>query len=79
MEQSPSTEANIHAASQETPRLLWNSKSSLPCFQEPTTAPYPEPDESSPHPHISLRSILILSYCLTSMSSKRSLAVTFSN
>jgi hypothetical protein len=23
---------------------------SLPCLQEPATSPYPEPDESSPHP-----------------------------
>jgi len=30
--------------------------------QEPTTSPYPEPDESSPRPHpISCRSVLILS------------------
>jgi hypothetical protein len=24
---------------------------SLPCSQEPATCPYPEPNESNPHPH----------------------------
>jgi hypothetical protein len=36
---------------------------SLPCSQEPATCPYPEPNETNPHPPnpVSLRSIFMLS------------------
>jgi hypothetical protein len=34
---------------------------SLPCPQEPSTGPYPEPDQSNPSHPLSLRSILISS------------------
>jgi hypothetical protein len=34
---------------------------SSPCSQEPSTGPYPQPDESSPYYPIYLRSISILS------------------
>lgn len=31
-------------------------------LQDPTTCPRPEPDESTPHPHMPLMSVLILSF-----------------
>jgi hypothetical protein len=44
------------------PRHFVDSKGSLPCTQEPSTGPYPEPDEASPYHSILclIRSILIL-------------------
>jgi hypothetical protein len=35
---------------------------SLPCFQENNTGPYPEPDESSPHPPTYSFKILLSSF-----------------
>jgi hypothetical protein len=48
MKQSPSWETDSRSASQIPPPLV-KTKSSLQCSQESTTAPHPEPDESSPY------------------------------
>ena len=63
MEQSPSWETNWFSASQEIPCNLWNLKAHYYIYKCQLTCPYPEPDQSSPCPHIPLpwRSILILS------------------
>jgi hypothetical protein len=61
MELSPSKAINC-AATQEliefygSQRLnFMEAKGSVPCSQEPSTDPYPEPDQSSPyHPILSL-------------------------
>jgi hypothetical protein len=63
MELSPSWEVAICAATQELPSLFLEPEGSLSCSQEPSTGPYPEPDQSSPYyPTLSLlRSNLIFS------------------
>jgi hypothetical protein len=46
-------------AGQEIPPPFTEPDGSLPCSQEPTISPYPEPDKSNPyHPTLSLRYIL---------------------
>jgi hypothetical protein len=63
MEQSRFSEDESSSASPELQRILWNPEGSLPCSQEPAACPSPEPDQSSPRPHlISWRSSLLLSY-----------------
>jgi len=54
IEQSTSSEADSHSASQEILRLFMEPEGSLPCLVQPVTGPTPS------HP-ISVRSILILS------------------
>jgi hypothetical protein len=47
-----SSDANSRSASQEIPPpslAFIEPEGSLPCSQEPTTGPHPEPDESSPY------------------------------
>jgi hypothetical protein len=46
---SPSSEAASCAATQKFPNTLMEPVSLLPCSQEPSTGPYPEPDQSSPY------------------------------
>jgi hypothetical protein len=48
MKLSPSSESASCAASQELPQNFKEPEGSLPCSQEPSTGPYPEPDLTSP-------------------------------
>jgi len=48
MEQNPYSEANNSSATQETPRMLRNSKGHCRMHKQPPPVTYPEPDQSSP-------------------------------
>ena len=52
MVQSPSSEANWFAASQDIPRIFMEPEGSLLHSQASATCPYPGPAQSSPHTHI---------------------------
>jgi hypothetical protein len=59
MELSHFWEAASYAATQEFPQYCMEPEGSLPCSQEPSTGPYPEPDQSSPyHRHFHERTCL---------------------
>jgi hypothetical protein len=49
MDKRPSGEPNIVSDIQELSAFC-GTRSSLQCSQQPTTCPYPEPDQSTPRP-----------------------------
>jgi hypothetical protein len=48
MELSPSLEADSCLVPKKFPNFLWSPKV-YKCSQEPSTGPFPQPDESSPY------------------------------
>ena len=52
MEQSPSTEANQFSVNQGIPPSFMEPEGTLPHSQAPAIYPHPEPDQTSPCPHI---------------------------
>jgi hypothetical protein len=55
MELSSSWEAASHLATQDYSKHFMEPEGSLPCSQEPSNVPYPQPDHSSPyHPVLPL-------------------------
>jgi hypothetical protein len=58
---SPAREATSCVATQELPQHFMKPEGSLPCSQQPSSGPYPEPDQSSSyHPIVCQKYILIL-------------------
>jgi hypothetical protein len=60
MELGPSREADGCAIPQEFSHVFWTRKFITVFTREPSTGPYPEPNESSPYHPTNLRSVLIL-------------------
>jgi hypothetical protein len=49
MQKNSLREATSHSATQDFSQHFMEPEGSLPCPQDPTTGPYPKPDQSSPH------------------------------
>jgi hypothetical protein len=61
MELSPSWKAASRSSTLELKKNSWKvPEGSLPCSQEPTTGPYPEPDQSCPYNTIINFNIILL-------------------
>jgi hypothetical protein len=47
MDMNPSWEATSYAVTQKFSQHFTEPEVSLPCYHDPSTSPYPEPDKSS--------------------------------